>query len=207
MRVKNDQTRELILRVAEAEFLEKGFLDSSLRSIAKQAGATTGTIYTYFSSKDDLFEHLVAPVVRKLEAVLASEDTQLSEARERSGFRPEVWFTKNLRFLIRLIDDHPRAMNLLFLKADGSKYHDYKKTLIERGTTRSAKVFKSLKRSREFKGQELSTFFVRNLAAYVITAATEMIRQRSSKENIERYEAEITAFLFSGWKALVEITL
>ena len=40
-----------ILKCAKAEFLEKGFKDASLRTIAKQAGVTTGAIYGYFKDK------------------------------------------------------------------------------------------------------------------------------------------------------------
>ena len=52
-------TLHLILSAAMQEFLEKGFTSASLRNIAKKAGVTTGALYGYYDSKEDLFEALV----------------------------------------------------------------------------------------------------------------------------------------------------
>ena len=52
-------TLERIHEAAKKEFLEKGFLGASLRTIVKLAGATTGAFYGYYRSKEELFEALV----------------------------------------------------------------------------------------------------------------------------------------------------
>ena len=52
-------TLQKILKVAEEEFLDKGFRGASLRTIVKKAGVTTGAFYGYFKSKEDLFDALV----------------------------------------------------------------------------------------------------------------------------------------------------
>ena len=53
-------TLDSILSAAMGEFLEKGFKSASLRNIARTAGVTTGALYGYFDSKNDLFEALVS---------------------------------------------------------------------------------------------------------------------------------------------------
>ena len=50
---------EVILCHAKEEFLEKGFADASLRTIAQKAGVSTSTIYTRYSDKEGLFCFLV----------------------------------------------------------------------------------------------------------------------------------------------------
>ena len=52
-------TLHLILSAAMQEFLEKGYKSASLRNIVKTAGVTTGALYGYYDSKEDLFEALV----------------------------------------------------------------------------------------------------------------------------------------------------
>ena len=52
-------TLHLILSAAMQEFLEKGFKSASLRNIVKTAGVTTGALYGYYDSKEDLFEALI----------------------------------------------------------------------------------------------------------------------------------------------------
>ena len=52
---------EKILACAKAEFLEKGFGEASLRTIASKAGTTTGSIYSRFGGKEGLFGAIVEP--------------------------------------------------------------------------------------------------------------------------------------------------
>ena len=44
-----------VLECAKEEFLSKGFLDASLRTIAQAADTSTGSIYTRFGDKEGLF--------------------------------------------------------------------------------------------------------------------------------------------------------
>lgn len=204
MKLKSDETKDSILAIARQEFLAKGFQGASLRHIAKQANGTTGIIYTYFKNKNDLFETLVQPVLHQFEKRLATEEVSIKEAFEQMGMSPKVWFTKNLKFLISLIEAYPDEMRLLFLKAQGSSLENYKDVLIQEGTRRSVAIFRTLKRKRAFEDQELSEFFVLNLVKYVINIIVEMMKQNKSPEQIACYENEITSFLFSGWKGLVD---
>ena len=58
MREKDDGAREKILAAAKAEFMEKGFADASMRTIAECAGFTTGMLYSRFADKAELFREL-----------------------------------------------------------------------------------------------------------------------------------------------------
>ena len=55
MKLDEQSTQKKILSVAKKEFLRNGFLNASLRNIAKNAGVTTGALYRYYTSKEDLF--------------------------------------------------------------------------------------------------------------------------------------------------------
>jgi TetR/AcrR family fatty acid metabolism transcriptional regulator len=46
--------REAILRAAVKVFARKGFFNSKVADIAKEAGIADGTVYLYFKSKDDI---------------------------------------------------------------------------------------------------------------------------------------------------------
>ena len=59
MQYKKDVLRESLLVEAEQEFFEKGYLNASLRQIAKRSGMTIGNLYHYFDSKEALFHELV----------------------------------------------------------------------------------------------------------------------------------------------------
>ena len=53
---------EAVLECAKKEFLEKGYKDASLRTIAQEAGTSTSSIYTRFGDKEGLFRAIVEPV-------------------------------------------------------------------------------------------------------------------------------------------------
>lgn len=71
MQILKSEIKNKILEAAVEEFLINGYSNSSLRTIAAQAGITVGNIYSYFSSKDDLFEHVVAPARDALNILLS----------------------------------------------------------------------------------------------------------------------------------------
>nr|MEA2798182.1 hypothetical protein [Phenylobacterium sp.] len=54
-RLDRDARREIILDVAQDVFLEEGFANASMSTIAARLGGSKGTLYNYFKSKDDLF--------------------------------------------------------------------------------------------------------------------------------------------------------
>ena len=58
-KLDRDQRRELILDVAQEVFLEEGFANASMSTIAARLGGSKGTLYNYFKSKDELFNAYV----------------------------------------------------------------------------------------------------------------------------------------------------
>ena len=57
---------ERILVCAREEFLEKGYSEASLRTIAAKADTTTGSIYSRFGDKEGLFCAIVRSEERRV---------------------------------------------------------------------------------------------------------------------------------------------
>ena len=73
-----------VLECAKEEFLSKGFLDASLRTIAQAADTSTGSIYTRFGDKEGLFNGLAESAFAPMHA-LAKEilDDKTPTLREK----------------------------------------------------------------------------------------------------------------------------
>src|SRR5213596_87502 len=56
---RGERTLRKILDAAREEFGERGFSESSIVGITQRAGVALGTFYTYFESKEALFQALV----------------------------------------------------------------------------------------------------------------------------------------------------
>ena len=104
---RGERTLRKILDAAREEFGERGFAESSIVGITRRAGVALGTFYTYFDSKEALFQALVrdmsaqvrdhvAPVLRQ------SADTIDGEARALESF---LWFAREHRDVYRIIDE------------------------------------------------------------------------------------------------------
>lgn len=69
-RSSHDLTKELIIEKARGLFIEKGFRDVSMRSIAKELNCSHGAIYYHFHNKADLFYAIVEADFNQLNGLI-----------------------------------------------------------------------------------------------------------------------------------------
>jgi AcrR family transcriptional regulator len=112
---RGERTLRKILDAARGEFGERGFSDSSIVGITQRAGVALGTFYTYFDSKEALFQALVRDMsaqVRDHVAPAVKESPDALEA-ERRALQSFLAFAMEHRDVYRIIDEaefvDPRA--------------------------------------------------------------------------------------------------
>ena len=74
--------RRAIVEVAERSFIERGFADTSMSTIAAELGGSKTTLWSYFPSKDDLFG---AVIDTKIETFRKALDEALIPAHGPAG--------------------------------------------------------------------------------------------------------------------------
>ena len=67
---------EKIEECAKKEFKSKGYVEASLRTIAMEAGTTTGSIYSRYGGKEGLFSALVEPAAREFTEIFENVQKQ-----------------------------------------------------------------------------------------------------------------------------------
>jgi TetR/AcrR family fatty acid metabolism transcriptional regulator len=72
---KNSEKYHRIIEAATKVFAKKGFYQSKISEIAKEANVADGTIYIYFENKDDI---LISLFEEQMKAVIDNMETQLS---------------------------------------------------------------------------------------------------------------------------------
>src|SRR3954470_753019 len=104
---RGERTMRRILDAAREEFGERGFADSSIVGITQRAGVALGTFYTYFDSKEALFQALVrdmsAQVRDNVGPALARGKDALD--RERCALEAFLRFAREHRDIYRIIDE------------------------------------------------------------------------------------------------------
>jgi AcrR family transcriptional regulator len=92
--VDHERYREELLAQCFELFAQHGYAALSMRAIAEELGVSTGTLYYYFSSKEDLFNQIVQGLLRQ-DILQASTQIQAAETPARQ-----------LEALFRFIDQY-----------------------------------------------------------------------------------------------------
>jgi len=83
--MKDETKHHKIIQAAAKVFAEKGFYNSRVSEIAKEANVADGTIYLYFKNKDDilisLFEEEFGRIVENIRKELSREKNALDKIR------------------------------------------------------------------------------------------------------------------------------
>lgn len=104
---RGERTLRKILDAARDEFGERGFGESSIVAITQRAGVALGTFYTYFDSKEAVFQALVADMssqVRDHVAPVFKESTDALDG-ERRALESFLRFARQHRDVYRIIDE------------------------------------------------------------------------------------------------------
>src|SRR6476659_6590901 len=104
---RGERTMRKILDAARAEFGERGFSESSIVGITQRAGVALGTFYTYFDSKEALFQALVRDMSAQVRdnvgpALSGAADSLDGERRALAAF---LRFAREHRDIYRIIDE------------------------------------------------------------------------------------------------------
>ena len=142
MQLRNDELAERILEAAKSEFLEKGYRQASVRSIAASVGVTTGALYRYYANKEALFDALVSGPADYLydQCKSFSEAYSRQELDEQLANLPELTRDSDggTSDFLKYIYQNYDAFKLIVCCSAGTKYEDYPERLIAIETASSA---------------------------------------------------------------------
>src|ERR1700712_1250344 len=87
-RPRSDDKRNALLLAAEQVFAERGLAAAPTSAISKQAGVAEGTLFTYFSTKDELVNALYRSIKRDLADCLLGDFPRYGTLRTRLEY---IW--------------------------------------------------------------------------------------------------------------------
>jgi AcrR family transcriptional regulator len=104
---RGERTLRKILDAARDEFGERGFSDSSIVGITQRAGVALGTFYTYFNSKEAVFQALVRDMSAQVRDHVAPAFQGATDALdgERRALESFLQFARKHRHVYRIIDE------------------------------------------------------------------------------------------------------
>jgi len=188
-----------IMAAAKAEFMEKGFDKSSMRSVAERCGMTAAGIYRHCVDKADLFDQIVAPAVDRINAWLDAHVARYAEAVQKE--KHIQWRDSEIDMMREIIYPNMEEYHLLLAKSQGSKYEHFLHDLTEGQQAQLLQYLPMLKAQgyavKDIDSKELHLL----LSAYTTALFEPVIHNYSLEEALHCLKA-VEAFFVPGWKQL-----
>lgn len=127
--VLKEDVKQRIYDAAVEEFYEKDYKTATIRDIAGRAEVPVGLVYSYYESKEDLFNAIVEPIATNMDNLMKTEESRVEEKRNADPFN-------NLRRIVTdsILNsiDNPKSLVVLMDKSFGTRYQDFKDSIIRR---------------------------------------------------------------------------
>lgn len=201
--MKNDKdTKAKLLESARKEFMEKGYMHASLRSICKNAGVTTGALYFFFKEKEDLFASLVEGPLNMLYDTMNNHyEGELQRAEK--GILVSEDFSEDLntaKQIIHYLFKYHDEFILIVTKSQGSRFEKS----LERFVDITEKQYRLLadKISAMTNKALIDDYMIHWMAHMHIDIFVHMLTHEKSEEAAIKHMESITKYLVMGWDGM-----
>ncbi len=182
--------RDKLIATAKAEFLRCGYQKASLRTIAQAAGVSTGSVYFFFGSKEELFHAVVDGAAAKLRRLMI-EGAQGEYDGTVSG-------EDNDRAFIECLHAHPEESVILLEKAADSPMAGFRGeivSLLEQGFLRF--FYRA-------GGTEVDAPLINLLVEQRVHAMLTLIARRYDMDTTMKYAVLIGAYGDAGFSGMMQ---
>lgn len=199
MAFRDHSLDDKIIIAAKKEFSEKGYSGASLRKIADKAGATVGAIQTRYKSKDELFGHLLKPLLDDIEALFQNTKAEYYSGAENDflvGLKTSMQHESAA--ILHLIFDHYEEAILLLCRSAGSSFEHYFDGLVQSKIKESAVFFCA-------EGiDDIDEKLLGLLISVQFDSYRRIVAECTDRKTAERYMDAMMVYHFGGWAAFFE---
>jgi AcrR family transcriptional regulator len=175
---RGERTLRKILDAAREEFGEHGFSDSSIVGITQRAGVALGTFYTYFDSKEELFQALVRDMSAQVRDTAAPAFLEYPNALDaaRKGLELFLRFAREHRHIYRIIDEAEFV--------DPGAYREHYETTVTRITGRLIAAREKGEIARDLSDEDLEILAWASMGANVFLGLRYSVWDSSDPEHV-----------------------
>ena len=190
------ETKVRLQQCAVCEFMEKGFLKASLRSICREAGVTTGALYFF------LFVSLVGDVLQQIQGMMQEHfdkerveaDGDTSVDLETGDYSEDEAVSK---MIIHALYEQRDSALLLLTRSQGSSLEGAVDELIRVVTIHYRMLADAM--TEKLGMEPLEESFVHWISHMQIDTFIYMITHIEKEEEALRYIQQATHYMVNGW--------
>lgn len=190
---------ENLMRCAQQEFLEKGFALASLRTIAQEAGTSTGSIYTRFGDKEGLFRAIAEPVVDEFKAMfrkIQEDFHQFPEEEQRAEMGQ--YTARHQEELLDYIYDHFDVFRLLLDGAHGTRFSCFLDELVDIEVDYTYKYMEVIG-CESVKSGLVTEEFIHIIVTAYFNGMFEVVRHNMDRAAAHRYVKMLNRYHMAGF--------
>ena len=197
MQILKNDIRQKILDSARHEFSKNSFEKASIRSIAQNAGITSGTIYAYFKSKDELFCEVLSPLMTELNSYMT--DGMSPDAKIETKFEAD-FIDRTVDKYMLFVNNMRTLLKILLFNAHGSSLENYKYNITEKAVRDSRAFLENNHRRIPEMNTNICDETMRLHTLWMFSTFEEIIIHKMTKNEMRKMLEEYTRFEFYGWK-------
>ena len=178
---------ERIVDAAKREFLDKGYVEASLRTIAAEADTSTNSIYVRFGDKEGLFSAIVEPVLNEMTErfIRIQERFHLMTPEEQAERMPK-YADGGTSELIGYMYEHLEEFRLLLDASYGTRFHNFVDELVRIEVEYTYKFMEAVGYSDKF-GDAVTQKLLHIVTTSRFESIFEIIRHGMSREEATEY--------------------
>lgn len=193
---------ERLMECAKAEFLEKGYGDASLRTIAARAGTSTNSIYVRFGDKEGLFEAIVQPVVDEIMHMFCEiQETFHGFDAETQKQRVNEYSFHGMEAMLDYMYAHFDEFCLLLDSSYGTKFQNFVDELTRIEVEYTYKYMEAVGCPGVVAG-EITEEFLHIVTTAYFEGVFEVIRHGMDRETAGKYVEMLERYHAAGFDTL-----
>lgn len=203
MQTLKSDIRNRILSAAKEQFVQRGYLKTSMREIADAVDVGVGNLYNYFENKDELFCVILRPVSDALERML--QEHHGAKGTDIMLICSEEYLKSAVDEYISLINKHGELMKILLFHSQGSSLETFREDYTSRSTEMVKTWFAEMKEKHPEINVVVSDFMIHLQAVWMFTLFEEMLKHAIDSKEMEYIVHEYILFEIQGWRALLRV--
>ena len=190
---------ERIIAAAKHEFLDKGYVDASLRTIAASADTSTNSIYVRFGDKEGLFSAIVEPVLNGMieRFIHIQEHFHQMSPSEQEETMPK-YADGGTEQLIDYMYEHLDEFRLLLDSSYGTRFHNFVDELVRIEVEYTYKYMETVGYPEKF-GDAVTEKLLHIVTTSRFESIFEIIRHGMSREEASEYIELLSRYHRTGF--------
>ncbi len=193
---------ERILDCAKKEFLENGYMDASLRTIASEAETSTNSIYVRFKDKEGLFGTIVEPVSEEfISRFMNVQETFHAFDSETQRREVGQYSAGEMLKMVDYIYDYFDEFRLLLDASYGTRFQNFVDRLVEVEEEYTWKWMETTGSRMEPEGDLTKEFYHMMVTSY-FEGIFEVVRHKMCREDAKKYISMMGKYHHAGFLAI-----